>query len=334
MVLAVFASPELHEGLQRFGEKTTYHVVNPEKRGAWQFFGRVEVGRSWFYHGPVRPDATPNDADYIRAQMEEAAGFPFPVDFEHIGFWNLRIDVADTYRKDRVFIAGDAAHSHPPYGGHGLNNGLEDVTNLGWKLDAKLKGWGGDALLESYSQERQPVFFETGEDVIAAGILHEREWLEQHNPDRDLAEFEKAWEDRGRGAETALDVEPHYEGSPVVTGPPHASPGIHSHHSFAARAGHHLAPQTLSSGRSVFEELGRGFTLLAFDAEPQALKEIENVAASLKVPLTVVADTREDGRQEYAARLVLVRPDQYVAWTDNDGLSAPEDLVRKVVGAD
>jgi 2-polyprenyl-6-methoxyphenol hydroxylase-like FAD-dependent oxidoreductase len=337
MVLAVFSSPELHEGLQRFGEKTTYHVVNPTKRGAWQFFGRVEVGRSWFYHGPVRPDAKPDEADYVKAQMEEAAGFPFAVDFEHIGFWNLRIDVADTYRKDRVFIAGDAAHSHPPYGGHGLNNGLEDVTNLGWKLDAKLKGWGGETLLDSYSQERQPVFFETGEDIIAAGILREREWVEQHNPERDLAEFEKAWEDRSSGGETALDVEPHYEGSPVVSGPPHASPGIHSHHSFAARAGHHLPPQTLSSGRNVFEELGLGFTLLAFDADPAAVKEIADAASSLKVPLSVVEDTQADRRSEYEARLVLVRPDQYVAWTDNDGFKdgyeTPEKLVRMVAGA-
>ena len=337
MVLAVFASPELHEGLQRFGEKTTYHVVNPAKRGAWQFFGRVEVGRSWFYHGPVRADATPDDADYIRAQMEEAAGFPFAIDFEHIGFWNLRIDVADTYRKDRVFIAGDAAHSHPPYGGHGLKNGLEDVTNLGWKLDAKLKGWGGDALLESYSEERQPVFFETGEDIIAAGILREREWLEQHSPERDLAEFEKAWEDRVGGGDAALDVEPHYEGSPVVTGAPHATPGIHSHHSFAARAGHHLTPQMLSSGRNVFEELGNGFTLLALDADPAAVKELQDAALSLKVPLSVVEDRREDGREEYEARLVLVRPDQYVAWTDNDGFAdrfaTPEKLLRLVVGA-
>ena len=50
----------------------------------------------------------------------------------------------------RIFIAGDAAHSHPPYGGFGLNNGLEDAINLGWKLAAVLQGWGGEGLLASY----------------------------------------------------------------------------------------------------------------------------------------------------------------------------------------
>ncbi len=76
------------------------------------------------------------------------------------------MQVADEYRSGRAFLAGDAAHAHPPYGGFGLNNGLEDVVNLGWKLGAVLEGWGGDTLLESYSLEWQPVFRDVGEDVI------------------------------------------------------------------------------------------------------------------------------------------------------------------------
>ena len=63
-------------------------------------------------------------------------------------FWNLRIAVAEKYQDGRIFIAGDAAHSHPPYGGLGVNNGYEDIANLGWKLAAKILGWGGDALLD------------------------------------------------------------------------------------------------------------------------------------------------------------------------------------------
>ena len=58
------------------------------------------------------------------------------------------IAIASRYRQGRVFIAGDAAHSHPPYGGFGLNSGLEDIVNLGWKLAAVLAGWGGDRLLD------------------------------------------------------------------------------------------------------------------------------------------------------------------------------------------
>ncbi len=73
-----------------------------------------------------------------------------------MGFWDLRIDIADHYRQGRVFIAGDAAHSHPPYGAHGLNTGLEDAVNLGWKLAAVLHGWGGPDLLDSYTPRAAP----------------------------------------------------------------------------------------------------------------------------------------------------------------------------------
>ena len=114
------------------------------------------------------------------------------------GFWQLRNAVADTYRDGRVFIAGDAAHTHPPYGGFGLNNGLEDAVNLGWKLAAKLQGWGGEALLNSYSAERQPVFRDVAEDFIAARIREEGDFLARYNPERDRAEFEQRLGERAK----------------------------------------------------------------------------------------------------------------------------------------
>ena len=89
--------------------------------------------------------------------------------------------MADAYRQGRAFIAGDAAHSHPPYGGFGLNTGLEDAVNLGWKLAAVLKGWGGPALLDSYASERRPVFVETGQ-AITDGIERDRDFLARYSP--------------------------------------------------------------------------------------------------------------------------------------------------------
>jgi 4-hydroxyisophthalate hydroxylase len=332
MVLAVFSSSELHAGLERFGERTTYHVVNPDAKGAWQFFGRVEVGKSWFFHAPVKPDTTTRDHDYIHGIMEQAAGFPFAAQFEHIGFWNLRIEVADTYRKGRVFLAGDAAHTHPPYGGQGLNNGLEDVRNLGWKLAAVLEGWGGDALLHSYSAERQPVFSQIGEDLIAGGILREREWLQLHDPSTDLADFERAWTAREEAGNAVTESEQHYAGSVVVDGPPGGTVGIHSRRSLTARPGHHLAPQPLTSGRNVFEELGPGYTLLAFGASDEAVAKIVQAAGSRRMPLKVVRDSREKGRDQYGFPLVLVRPDNFVAWVGGEAPTDAGGLIDKVVG--
>ncbi len=330
MVLAVLRSRELHKGLERFPERSTYRVLRPELKGYWQFFGRIDVGEGFFFHAPVPNDSDPATFDF-RGLVQQAAGFPFHCTFDHVGFWDMRIAVASSYRKGRGLIAGDACHSHPPYGGFGLNSGLEDAVNLGWKLAAVLEGWGGDRLLDSYSEERQPIFVETGE-FIAAWIERDRAFLERYSPERDREEFERAWQQMATGAAPPQAYEPHYEGSPVVVGPPNAVCSVHGSHSLTARAGHHLAPRSLSWGRNVFEELGSGFTLLAFDVEDQAVGAIEQAAESLRVPLKVVRDSYAEDRQAYEARLVLVRPDQYVVWAGDEPPHDAAGLIRKVAG--
>ena len=104
------------------------------------------------------------------AAVFEAAGAQVRCRVDYIGFWELRFAVANSYRNGRIFIAGDAAHSHPPYGGYGINLGLEDAKNLGWKLAAALQGWAGPKLLTSYDEERRPVFQSTARDFIEKAI--------------------------------------------------------------------------------------------------------------------------------------------------------------------
>jgi 2-polyprenyl-6-methoxyphenol hydroxylase-like FAD-dependent oxidoreductase len=332
MLLAVFRSEELHQAFQRFPESTTYRALHPDLKGYWMFFGRVVVGETWFFHAPVPVDTTPEGFDF-QSLLNRAAGFEFKAEFEHVGFWDLRVSVADRYQVGRVFIAGDAAHSHPPYGGYGLNNGLEDVTNLGWKLAARLQGWGGDALLESYSDERRPVFWETGEDFIARGIDRDRAFLERYSPSKDPEEFKAAWKELEEvGSRRTSTYEPNYPGSSVIAGPPGAVCSAHGSHSFAARPGHHLPPQPLSGGRYLPAELGLGFTLFAFGADSSSVQLMEDAARSLDIPLKVVRDTWEGGREQYEARLVLVRPDQYVAWCGNAAPGDAAALMRRVTG--
>jgi len=120
----------------------------------------------------------------------------------------------------------------------------------------------------------------------------------------------------------------------VVVGPPGGKSTAHGKHVFKARAGHHLAPQKLSSGRDVFEELGRGFTLFAFDVDEAAVRAFENAASESKVPLKIVRDSYAEGRTKYEARMILVRPDQFIVWI---GDGAPEDasaIMLRVAGRD
>jgi 4-hydroxyisophthalate hydroxylase len=333
MVLIVLRSRELHEELgKRFPAKSIYRAMHPDLKGYWKFFGRIDVGEGFFFHAPVPRNTTRDNFDF-RGLLYEATGFPFACEFDHVGFWDLRVEVAERYQVGRVFIAGDAAHSHPPYGGFGLNNGLEDAINLGWKLAARLDGWGGDTLLASYGEERKPIFTEVAEDFIAARIRNDGAFLARYSPERDKAEFEAAWKGQESDVGNRAQVyEPSYEGSPVVIGPPGGRSTAHGKHVFWARAGHHLVPQKLSSGRDVFEALGRGFTLLAFDADDASVQAFEHAASALRVPLKVVRDSYADGRLKYETRMILVRPDQFIVWI---GVAAPPDagaIMRRVAG--
>ena len=330
MVLLVFRSPELHRLMnERYPGKCFFSVLHPDEKGYWRFFGRVDPDANFFFHAPV-PNGTTRDNFDFPALIRAAAGIDLELEIQHVGFWSLRFAVADAYGQGRIFIAGDAAHSHPPYGGYGVNTGFEDARNLGWKLAATIKGWGGSDLLDSYSLERQPVFKGTSDSFIERSIHDDRDFLAAFDPAKDLAAFEAGWQARGAGAVGEVDAfEPNYEGSPVVWGAPGKGPGAVGRHAMKARAGHHLSPRVLSSGRNVYEELGEDFTLLALGGDQSGFVA---AARDLGVPLKVIEDTPEAGREAYEAALVLVRPDQFVAWTSNDEAVDPKAVLTKACG--
>jgi len=330
MVLAVFQSADLSRSLERFPKRTTYRVLHPDMRGYWRFFGRVDGEQTWFFHAPVAADGAIGAAD-VHAVVEQAAGFPVACEFEYVGLWNMRVDIADTYQRGRAFIAGDAAHSHPPYGAFGLNTGLEDVVNLGWKLAAVLRGWATPRLLDTYTAERRPIMVETGQAIID-GIMDDRAFLERYSPLLDRGEFEQAWGGHTRGETAPASYEPHYEGSPIVCGPAGATCSVRGHHVFEARAGHHLSPAPLSSGRNVFTELGPDYTLIALTDDRAPVAAFQEAAREILLPLHVLVDALDGTRGAYGCRYILVRPDQHVAWAGDQPPADPSLLLRKVSG--
>jgi 2-polyprenyl-6-methoxyphenol hydroxylase-like FAD-dependent oxidoreductase len=317
MVLLVIRSMELHELLERYPGKAIFNVMNPDLEGYWQFLGRVDLNGGWFLHAPVPKDTTADNFDF-KAYMHKMVGREFEMEFEYIGFWDLRISLAKTYQNKRLFIAGDAAHSHPPYGGYGVNTGLEDARNLSWKLAASLHGWAGKDLIASYGLERRPVFTSTSQDFIAQMIRDFREFAKKYAPEKDKAAFEAAWARREHADDREVtEFLPHYAGSPIVFGQAGAKSGAKGTHDFVARAGYHLAPQTLPSGQDLWDGMGTGFALIDLIGADRIAAEFQNEAERLGLPLTVLSQASADLRSSYGAEMLLVRPDQFVAWAGN-----------------
>lgn len=332
MVLLVFRSTGLHELLKRFPGKSFYNVLHPDLKGYWQFFGRVDLGNTWFFHAPVPPGTTKDNFDFS-GYLHRAVGAEFDIEFEHVGFWDLRIATADSYRKGRIFIAGDAAHSHPPYGGYGINTGFEDARNLGWKLAARLQGWGGDSLLDSYDEERRPVFISTARDFIEKSIESDRAFLEKFDPARDRVAFEVEWKARGSGARAEVNAfSPNYRGSPIVCGEKGDSVSAVGTHEYRAVAGCHLAPQLQSDGRNVFEYLSPGFTLVAYDGDDVVLKEFAAAAEQMGVPLDIASDDGGKAQDNYEARYILVRPDHFVTWASEEPPLSARRILAQATG--
>ncbi|WP_238366511.1 FAD-dependent monooxygenase [Mesobacterium pallidum] len=322
MALLVFESEELHQLLQRYPDKAIYKVLHPDLDGYWLFFGRVDHGKSWFFHAPVPVGTTIDNFDFA-GLLHRAVGKPFELTLTHVGFWDLRIAMADSYRAGRVFIAGDAAHSHPPYGGYGINTGFEDVRNLGWKLSACLQGWGGAALLDSYTAERQPVFASTARDFIERYIEKDRAFLRAHGPDKDGPAFDAAWRDSQSDTWDVDKFEPNYAGSPIVPGST-GTPSAMGHHEVAARPGHHLPPPS-ADVRGLTATFNDGFTLLTPDRA--AARAWSRVAQDMGIPL-VAPETQLEWFDVWQAPQVLVRPDGFVA-----SVSAPaqETAIRDLL---
>ena len=327
MALLVFESQELHKLLQRYPGKAFYNVLHPDLGGYWQFFGRVNHGVSWFFHTPVPFGTTKDDFDF-RALLYRAVGREFALEFQHVGLWDLRVAMADSYRAGRVFVAGDAAHSHPPYGGYGINTGFEDIRNLGWKLAAAVEGWAGPGLLDSYDAERRPVFASTARDFIERFIEEDDAFLKRYDPARDRGAFEAAWHSRNLDADEVNAFEPNYEGSPVVTPSEGGPPSARGCHSFRARTGHVLPPPGKDAGDDVLACLGKGFTFLADESVPA--DSFRAAARTLGVPLNVAA-MAPAWREAYGTSAVLLRPDRFVAWAGEAG-QAPEAILSRAVG--
>ncbi len=143
--------PELHDK----GLGYRFIFIGPE--GTWLTIVAVNGGDRFRMSIVGSPQKINHSEDDIRAALRRAMGRDFDYEIVSVMRWVRRELVADRYGSARVFIAGDAAHLMSPTGGFGMNTGIGDAVDLGWKLEAAVKGWGGPELLRSYEAERRPV---------------------------------------------------------------------------------------------------------------------------------------------------------------------------------
>jgi 2-polyprenyl-6-methoxyphenol hydroxylase-like FAD-dependent oxidoreductase len=311
-----------------------YWVIGARYGG---LMGRLDLDGTWW--AIVQGIATdPQDAD--AAELVRAlAGDDIDVEVLATDPWSARMLLVDRYRGERVFLVGDAAHLNPPWGGHGFNTCVGDAVNLGWKLAAVLQGWAPESLLDSYEPERRPVALRTiaaagGQEAFLAPAFAADE-LDADGPDGEALRAEVAMALQVKDPEfhsLGLVLGYDYPDSPIVVpdGTPRAEQQVTGYEPTAV-PGARLPHVWLPDGSSIYDLLGDGFAVLrlGLDASTTPLSE---AATQLGIPLRVVDLVHLPRLQTlYAADLVLVRPDQHVAWRGTD-VEDPQAMLRHVVG--
>jgi hypothetical protein len=256
--------------------------------------------------------------------------------------WVARTVVADRYRHGRIFLAGDAAHLNHPAAGLGLNTGLGDAVDLGWKMSAMLAGWGGARLLDSYEPERRPVGMR---NIGHADISHSNEREQPTHPEIAM-DTPGGAEARRKMGEDLVRVQTkrvitdglalgyQFASSPIVCSDGLAPPpsSISEYHPTAfpgSRAPH----AWLSDRRSTIDLFGNGFTLLRLGAGAPQPSALEQAFAERGVQLTTVSIADPAIGVLYERALVLVRPDGHVTWCSDGVPVDPLAVVDHARGA-
>lgn len=266
--------------------------------------------------------------------IEGAAGTPIDVKILSDDPWTARMQLATPLRSGRLFLAGDAAHLNPPFGGHGLNTGIGDAVDLGWKLAATLEGWGGSALLDSYELERRPVQDRIIREASANMRTLSTELLAPHLDD-DTAGGEQARRQANALIQETKSAEFHsldlvldlgYDTSPLIAPEDRFPTG--------ARLGARLPHVWLGENNSLYDSLGSEMTLIVVGAAAGTWEPILAAARARRVPLEIL-DLRHRGlRDRYGAGLILVRPDQHVAWRGDALPEPPVQIIDRARGAE
>ncbi|HEX4094587.1 MAG TPA: FAD-dependent monooxygenase [Trebonia sp.] len=327
----VFRSSDLAD-LVRHGPAVHYWVLSASQPG---LIGRFDLVDTWWCGANgVDLGAAPADPQAI---IRNLVGTDVTADVLSTDSWQARTALADRWGSGRLFIAGDAAHQNPPWGGHGFNTGIGDAANLGWKLAAVINQWAPASLLASYELERRPVAAQTIDEAVRNMSSLAPELAAVLRADGG-DQPEATWQAAADAIRRTKDGEFHslgltlgyrYDSSPVIDGARPSRPAANDTYRPDSAPGGRL-PHFRIDGQSLYDRLGREFSLVADPGRP-AVDAFVKAAAALGVPLEVVGLDPADCAARLGAGLVLVRPDQHVAWR-GDQADDPEQILRTVTG--
>jgi hypothetical protein len=319
------------------GKAFRYVFVGP--KGTWSFLSLVDGKDLWRLQLVDLDEARLQNAD-IPALVRRCMGGDVAYTIEGKDLWVRKRTVADRFMDGRVFLAGDAAHAHPPNGGLGMNTGIQDAFDLGWKLAATTEGWGREGLLESYDAERRPASARAAEVSLKnyrrLVSAQQRAEILSATPEGATArgaigrqlveENERSWHPTG------VHLGYIYHPSPVVIPDGTATPADDTYGYRPTTFPGARAPHVwLAADRSTLDLFGGGFALLEF--ADVAATGIERAAAHRGVPLTIHRIDHREAAALYERALVLVRPDGHIAWRGDHEPDDPLAVIDTVRGA-
>jgi 2-polyprenyl-6-methoxyphenol hydroxylase-like FAD-dependent oxidoreductase len=307
------------------GHGRHYHVADEKAT----FLIMQDSTRHWTLHAALDTD------EKMKSAFERTVGIPVKYEMLSCAPWRQNLLLADSYGKDRVFLAGDAVHLVIPTGGLGMNSGVGDAIDLSWKLSATLAGWGGPNLLKSYEIERRQI----GERNVGASryaTLGRRKWRAMWRPDiredspagadtRDkltaMADVEQRKSNEMIGAELGY----RYVDSPIICNVPGGPEHLFREYHPTTWPGARLPHVWLDDGTPMQDRISDGYALLRLGGTKADTRGLESALRARGAPVTVLDIADQRARDVYERDLVLVRPDLHVVWRGN---AAPEDPAR------
>lgn len=334
---SIYVRAPMVKEVRNMAESWHYWTVNPEGRTDF-----ISLNGDDEY---LLLSEVPQDMPFDQVDAEEifrtAVGAAIDVEVISVQEWLAGLAmVTDHYQKGRVILAGDAVHLFTPSGGFGFNTGIDDAANIGWKLAAMVHGFGGENLIESYEVERRPIGIRntttSGQYADKIGSLIFPDFIEEDSARGhaardalrdDLATFKEEF------ASLGIVLGARYDGSPLIvsdgTTPPPDEPAKYIP---SATPGGRLPHYWIDDKASIFDRLGPWFNLLRIGEDAPDTAAFEQAAEALGMPLNVVEVADAGALNLYQAKLLLIRPDQHIAWRGDVAPQNVMEIMNKVVG--